>query len=255
MIEGLFADLQAVVAWFGDPANWTGRDGIPNRLTEHLVMCGLSMVAALAVSLPIGLYIGHTGRLAMIAVNLANTGRAVPSYALMAILYPISIAFSIGVGGDLAFLATFTAMVLLAVPPIVTNTWAGIRGVDDDLREAARGMGMRGSQVLASVELPLAQPVVLTGIRIAAVQVVATATLGAVFGGGGLGRYIIQGFARQDDARLWAGVLMVACLAVATELALSWWIRRAEIWPGGRASVHLPVEAPTSGPGPGAGGT
>jgi osmoprotectant transport system permease protein len=229
MIEGIFADLGAVIAWFGDPANWTGRDGIPNRLTEHLVMCVLSMVAALLVALPIGLYIGHTGRFATITVNIVNIGRAVPSYALMAVLYPLSIAFVVaGPGADIAFLATFVAMVLLAIPPIVTNTWAGVQGVDDDLREAARGMGMRGRQVLLGLELPLALPVLLVGVRIAAVQIIATATLGAVFGGGGLGRYIVQGFARQDDARLWAGALLVAGLAILTELAFGWWIRRAD---------------------------
>ena len=228
VIEGLIADVQAVLAWFADPANWTGRDGIPNRLTEHLVMCGLSMAVAIAVALPVGLYIGHTGRFAVLSVQVANLGRAIPSYALMAVLYPLSIAFSLGVGGDVAFLATFAAMVLLAVPPIVTTTWTGIGGVDVDLREAAQGMGMRGHQVLRGLEVPLALAVILTGVRIAAVQVVATATLGAVFGGGGLGRYIIQGVARQDEARLWAGVLMVATLAIVTELGFSLWIRRAE---------------------------
>ena len=111
-------------------------------------------------------------------------------------------------------------MVLLAIPPVVTTTYAGMQGVDGDLLEAARGMGMRGHQVLRRVELPLALPVLLTGIRIASVQVVATATLGAVFGGGGLGRYIIQGQARHDDARLWAGAILVALLAIATELVV-----------------------------------
>lgn len=229
MIEGILADLAAVIGWFGDPAHWTGRDGIPNRLTEHLIMCCLSMAGALLLALPIGLYIGHTGRFATAAVNIANIGRAVPSYALMAVLYPLSIAFVVaGPGADIAFLATFVAMVLLAIPPIVTNTWAGVRGVDDDLREAARGMGMRGRQVLLGLELPLALPVLLVGVRIAAVQVIATATLGAVFGGGGLGRYIVQGFARQDHARLWAGALLVAGLAILTELVFGWWIRRAD---------------------------
>jgi osmoprotectant transport system permease protein len=157
---------------------------------------------------------------------VANLGRAIPSYALMAVLYPLSIAFSLGVGGDVAFLATFAAMVLLAVPPIVTNTHTGIRGVDGDLREAAQGMGMRGHEMLRGLEVPLALAVILTGVRVAAVQVVATATLGAVFGGGGLGRYIVQGIARQDEPRLWSGVLMVALLAIATEIGFSWWIPR-----------------------------
>jgi osmoprotectant transport system permease protein len=123
-------------------------------------------------------------------------------------------------------------MVLLAVPPIVTNTWTGLRGVDGDLREAAQGMGMRGRQVLTGVEVPLAMPVILAGVRIASVQVIATATLGAVFGGGGLGRYIVQGFARRDDTRLWAGAVMVAVLAIGTELLFVWWIRRTDRRPG-----------------------
>jgi osmoprotectant transport system permease protein len=244
MIEGLLADIAAVIAWFGDPANWSGNDGIPNRLTEHLVLCLVSMVAALAIALPIGLYIGHTGRFAFLAQSIANIGRAVPSYALMAIVFPLTIAFSIGLSGNLAFVATVVAMVLLAIPPIVTNTWAGIGGVDPDLREAARGLGMHGHQVLRGLEVPLALAVILTGVRVASVQVVATATLGAVFGGGGLGRYIVQGFARQDDARLWAGAFMVAALAILVEIGFSWWIRRSERHPGERPPVDLTTDAP-----------
>lgn len=241
MIEGLLADLSAVVAWFGDPANWTGNDGIPNRLAEHVVLCTVSMVLALAIALPVGLYIGHTGRLAFLAQSIANVGRAVPSYALMAIIFPVTIAFSIGLSGNLAFVATVAAMVLLAIPPIVTNTWAGVGGVDPDLRDAARGLGMQGHQVLRGIEVPLALAVILTGVRVASVQVVATATLGAVFGGGGLGRYIVQGFARQDDARLWAGALMVAILAIGVELWFSWWIRFAERGPARAAIRHADV--------------
>ncbi len=227
MLGGVADGLAALGAWFGDPTNWAGGDGIPTRMVEHLVICLLSMVAALLVALPVGLYIGHTGRFSFISVQLANIGRAVPSYAVMALLFPLSIAFSVAGAGDIAYLATFAAMVLLAIPPVVTTTYAGMQGVDGDLREAARGMGMRGSEVLRQVELPLALPVVLTGVRIAAVQVVATATLGAVFGGGGLGRYIVQGIARHDNARLWAGVVLVALLAMATEVVLGWLVHRA----------------------------
>jgi osmoprotectant transport system permease protein len=246
MIEGLLGDVAAVIAWFGDPANWTGNDGIPNRLAEHLVLCTVSMVLALAIALPVGLYIGHTGRFSFVAQSVANIGRAVPSYALMAIVFPITIAFSIGVAGNLAFIAAVIAMVLLAIPPIVTNSWAGVQGVDADMREAARGLGMHGHQVLRGIEVPLALAVILTGIRVASVQVVATATLAAVFGGGGLGRYIVQGFARQDDARLWAGALMVALMAIAVELGFGWWIRRTERWSATRRSEALPIasEAP-----------
>jgi osmoprotectant transport system permease protein len=229
MLDGLSAQIQAVAAWFADAANWSGADGIPNRVTEHLIICLLSMIAALLVAMPIGLFIGHTNRLSFLAVTLANIGRAVPSYAVMALLFPLSIAFSVmGPGGDIAYLATFLAMVLLAIPPVVTNTYAGMRGVDGDLLEAARGMGMRGHQVLRLVELPLALPVLLTGIRIASVQVIATATLGAVFGGGGLGRFIVQGQARHDNARLWAGAILVAILAIATEIVFARLARQAE---------------------------
>jgi osmoprotectant transport system permease protein len=194
------------------------------------------MGAALAVALPVGLYIGHTGRFAFAAQSVANIGRAVPSYAVLAIVFPMTIASSISLAGNLAFIATFVAMVLLAIPPIVTNAWAGISGVDPDMREAARGLGMHGHQVLRGVEVPLALAVILTGVRVASVQVVATATLGAVFGGGGLGRYIVQGFARQDDARLWAGAFLVALLAIVVELGFTWLIRRSE-----RRAVAVPV--------------
>lgn len=241
MIEGLLGDAAAVVAWFGDPANWSGNDGIPNRLAEHLVLCVVSIAIALAVALPVGLYIGHTGRHAFVAQSVANVGRAVPSYALLAIVFPVTIALSIGVSGNLAFVATVVAMVLLAIPPIVTNTWAGVGGVDPDLREAARGLGLAGHQVLRGLEVPLALAIILTGVRIASVQVVATATLGAVFGGGGLGRYIVQGFARRDDARLWAGALMVALLAIVVEVGFSWWIRRAERRPAPGPIRHADV--------------
>lgn len=244
MIEGLLADVAAVVAWFGDPANWSGSDGIPNRLAEHIVLCTVSMVTALALALPVGLYIGHTGRFAFAAQSVANIGRAVPSYALMAIVFPMTIALSIDVAGNLAFIATVIAMVLLAIPPIITNTWTGVGGVDPDMREAARGLGMRGHEVLRGIEVPLALAVILAGIRIASVQVVATATLGAVFGGGGLGRYIIQGFARRDDARLWAGAFMVALLAIMVELGFAWWIRRIERRSGGPATDGPRADTP-----------
>ena len=167
-----------VIGWFGDPANWQGPNGIPARLLEHVVMSGLAIGIALLIAFPVGLYIGHTGRGAFLAVSLANIGRAVPSYAVLVIVFPLSIAVDQATGlGDIAFVGTLLAMILLAIPPIVTNTFAGMRAVDADLVEAGRGMGMRGMQVLRRVELPVASPVILAGMRTAAVQVVATATL------------------------------------------------------------------------------
>ena len=210
--------VAGVVSWFLDPENWSGSDALPVRVFEHVQVSAAAVLIAALVALPLGVYIGHTNRLALLTVSLANIGRAVPSYALLAIFF----ALIIPVTNEIfvfTFVPTFLAMTLLAVPPIVTNTYIGLREVDRDLVESARGMGMRDIDVLARVELPVALPVILAGLRTAAVQVVATATLGAVIGGGGLGRYIVQGIARSDESRLLAGALLVALLAIATELA------------------------------------
>jgi osmoprotectant transport system permease protein len=213
--------LASVAAWFGDPSNWQGPDGIPQRLLEHVAMSGISILVATLIALPAGLFIGHTGRGATLVVNLANTGRAVPSYAILVMVFPLALRAQVNdfLGFGFGSFPTFVAMTLLAIPPIVTNTYVGLRAVDADLLEAARGMGMRGSQILRRVEIPLGLSVIFAGLRTAAVQVVATATLGAVIAWGGLGRYIIDGIARNDDVRLFAGALLVALLAIATELA------------------------------------
>jgi len=207
--------LAATFAWLADPAHWQGPDGIPTRLEEHLAICAVSLLVAAALALPIGAFIGHTGRGALVAVNAANVGRAIPSYAVLVMVLPISLRLNPEYGLDI--IPTFTAMTLLAIPPILVNTYAGLREVDPDLVEAARGMGMRERQVLLRVEAPIALPVILGGLRTAAVQVVATATLGAIVAYGGLGRYLIDGIARQEDDRLLAGVILVAGLALVTE--------------------------------------
>lgn len=211
--------LTGALAWLADPAHWRGADGIPARVLEHVAISGASILVAVTIAVPIGLWIGHTGRLAFVAVNVANLGRAIPSYAVMAIILPISLSISPQYG--LALIPTFLAMVLLAIPPILVNTYAGIREVDRDIVEAGRGMGMQERDILRRIEIPLAVPVMVGGIRTAAVQVVATATLGAVFGYGGLGRYLIDGIARRDFDRLIAGVLLVAALALLTEIAIA----------------------------------
>jgi osmoprotectant transport system permease protein len=220
--------VNAVIAWFTDPAQWQGPNGIPQRLLEHVVMSAVSVLVATLVALPAGLFIGHTGRGAALVVNLANIGRAVPSYAILVLIFPIALQTGLNDFGGFGFgsFPTFAAMTLLAIPPIVTNTYVGLRSVDADLLEAARGMGMRGSQILRGIEIPLALPVILAGLRTAAVQVVATATLGAVIGWGGLGRYIIDGIARRDNQLLFGGALLVALLAIATELAFGFLQRR-----------------------------
>jgi osmoprotectant transport system permease protein len=213
--------LTSTIAWLLDPAHWAGGDGIPTRIVEHLAISAASLVAAAAVALPVGAFIGHTGRGGTLAINLANLGRAVPSYAVLVIVLPPALQLAPVLGYDPSFglseIPTFTAMFLLAIPPILVNTYSGLRGVDRDLVEAARGMGHRERQILFGLEVPLAIGVIVGGVRTASVQVVATATLGAVVAYGGLGRYIIDGIARHENDRLFAGVVLVAGLALATE--------------------------------------
>jgi osmoprotectant transport system permease protein len=207
--------LGSAAAWIADPAHWQGTDGIPIRLAEHLELTVLSVVAAGIVALPAGLYLGHTGRASFLAINVANLGRALPSLAILAFALPVSFALGLGLG----FWPTFMAMVPLAIPPILTNSFIAVRSVDPDTVEAARGMGMRELQVLRSVETPLGAPIILSGLRTATVNVIATATLGALVAGGGLGRYIVDGLALQEYERLFTGALLVALLAIGTELA------------------------------------
>lgn len=212
--------LTETLRWLTDPAHWQGPDGIPNRLGEHLVISGVSLTIALLIALPIGIWVGHTGRFSSIAVNAANLGRAMPSIAIIAIVLPITTAIDPQAG--FRFYPTLIAMVLLAIPPILVNAYAGISGVESDLVESARGMGMRERETLFSVEIPVALPVIVAGIRLAAVQVVATATLGAIFAFGGLGRYLVDGVAQLNgNPMIYGGVTLVAGLAIATELGFA----------------------------------
>jgi osmoprotectant transport system permease protein len=217
------AFLASVAAWLADPAHWQGSDGIPNRIVEHLWISGVAVAVAAALALPVGVALGHVGRGGFLAINLANIGRALPSMALLAFALPITFALGLGLG----FWPTLLAMVPLGVPPILTNSFVAVREVDRDVVEAARGMGMREWQVLREAELPIASPLIIAGLRNAAVAIVATATLGALVAGGGLGRYIIDGLARQEYERLVVGALLVALLAVATELAFGLFERLA----------------------------
>ncbi len=233
----------ATAAWLADSSHWQGADGIPMRLFEHIAISIVSVAVAALIALPIGLYIGHTGRGSLAAINAANIGRAIPSYAVLVMVLPISLRLDPTFGLDL--IPTFTAMTLLAIPPILVNAYVGVREVDRDLVEAARGMGMREREVLRRLELPIALPVIIGGFRIAAVQVVATATLGAVVAYGGLGRYIIDGIARNEDDRLLAGVVLVAGLAIVTELLLAA-IQRQATSPGLRQARARAAPAPAS---------
>jgi len=204
--------IVGVIGWFTDPGNWAGVNGVPNRITEHLLLSGVAMAIALIVALPAGLAIGHTGRGTRVAIAVAGLGRAIPSYALLI----LSVGF-LGLG----IASALPALVLLAIPPILVNSATAIREVDRDIVEAGRAMGMTELTVLRDVEIPPALPIVIAGVRVATLQVIATATLAALVAGGGLGRYIVDGFALQDDERLLAGAVLVATLALLTQWAFT----------------------------------
>jgi osmoprotectant transport system permease protein len=203
--------VNEVIAWLTDPAQWSGPDGIPVRTLQHLWYSLLATVIAGAIALPIGVFIGHTGRGAVFAINLTNLGRAIPSLGIIILVFTL-----VGFG----IVPVLVALIALAVPPIVTNSYIGVRSVDRDVRDAAEGMGMRGRQVLWEVELPVAMPLIMAGIRTSAVQVVATATLAAFVGLGGLGRYLIDGLSQRDLAQVVGGAILVAVLSLLTELVL-----------------------------------
>ncbi|WP_029431023.1 ABC transporter permease [Blastococcus sp. URHD0036] len=210
-------DFERAISYLNDPFNWTRRGGILDLLGEHVRVSLAAVAIAMVVALPLGVLLGRARRGSGPVVVLSNVSRAIPTLALLT-LFAVS---PIGFGDE----ATALALAIFAVPPILTNTFVGFRGVDADLREAARAMGMSRGQVLRRVEAPLAAPLVLTGIRTATVQVVATATLAALVGGGGLGRLINLGFGQHDYGVMIAGALLVAVLAMGTELllvAVSW---------------------------------
>jgi osmoprotectant transport system permease protein len=179
---------------------------------EHVQLSAESVAIGALIALPIGIALGHYGRFGDLAINISNVGRAVPSFGILVI------AFQVFGLGDFPIVLSLTA---LAIPPILTNSYVALREVDPDVKDAARGMGYRELAQVLRVELPLAVPLLMAGVRTSAVQVVATATLAALIAGGGLGRYIVDGLAQQDYTKLFAGAVLVALLALATELSLS----------------------------------
>lgn len=209
--------LQEVIAWFADPAHWTGINGIPNRTWEHVQITVAATAVAALVAIPLAVVLGHRRQGGTVVVGIVNLFRAVPSFGIVVLALPITVALGLGFG----FWPTFLALLFLAIPPMFANTYTGVAGVDPELVEAARGMGMTDTQSIIRVEVPTASPIILAAVRIAAVQVVATATLGAVVGWGGLGRYIIDGFAIQDNVTVFAGALLVAGLALVTQVTMT----------------------------------
>ena len=201
-----------VLHWFLTGSHWQGDGGIPHRTFEHVLMSAGSLLAAGLLALPAGIILGHFGKGGNLAINISNVGRAIPSFALLVIAVEL-----VGIG----WVPAFVALVALGVPPMVTNSYLGMREVDADVREAARGMGMRGRVVLWRVELPIALPFIMTGIRTSAVNIVATATLAALVAWGGLGRFIVDGFGLQDYPMMFAGAILVGVLSLIVEFSLA----------------------------------
>jgi osmoprotectant transport system permease protein len=206
--------ISGVFDWLTDAAHWRGTDGIVARSIEHIELSAVALVIAVLLGLPLALWLGHIKKGGFLAVNVSNVGRAVPTFAVLTLLA----LTSLGIGSFTVVLA----LVLFGIPPVLTNSYVGIREVNRDVVEAARGMGMTGFQQLRRVELPLAVPLVLNGIRLSAVQIVGTMTIAALVSGPGLGRIIQEGFATQNEPELEAGALLVVVLALLVEAAFAW---------------------------------
>ena len=216
--------LHFVNAFFSDSAHWHGYDGIPGRLLEHVQYTLMALGLAAAIGLPVGLLTGHTGRGGNAVAFVATAARALPSFGLL-----VLIAVAVGIG----LLPVMIPLVVLAIPPILVTTYEAVRSVDPSPVDAARGMGMHETGILFRVELPVALPLVLSGLRSAAIQVVSTATIAAYVSLGGLGRYIIDGLYQRDYEKVVGGATLTALLALVT-LAVFWAAGRFAVSPGVR---------------------
>ena len=225
--------------YLGSDAAWHGRNGLPSLLWAHLQLSFTALVIAVVVALPPAVVLGHVKRGALLAVSVVNIGRAVPSFAVIALLLPFSLRWGFGLG----FWPTLVALVLLAVPPIFTNTYTGIRDVPDEAVEAATGMGMQSGELVRKVEVPVAMPLILTGLRISAVQIIATATLGALVGYRCLGTPIVAGFTKSDKGSLLAAAILVAAVALLTDGFFAGAQRLLVPWRTARPSSHDNPEA------------
>jgi osmoprotectant transport system permease protein len=243
--------IDDVIAWLTSPTSWEGADGIPNRVGEHLLYTAITLLVALVIAVPVGAWVGHTGR-ARWLVTGANAMRAVPTLGL---LFAVSMMVGPLIQSELAFIIpSILVLVLLAIPPLLSGTYAGIEAVDPAARDAARGMGMTGREVLRMVELPIALPLFLSGLRSATLQVVATATIAASVSLGGLGRYLIDGLASREYAQMVGGSVLVAVLALLADGLLAL-VERYAVSPGisGRSVRVGPRSAESSPPGLSAG--
>jgi osmoprotectant transport system permease protein len=208
--------LERAILWLNDPLNWTNPGGFLDRLGEHLWMSAAAVLLGCLIAWPVGLWLGHSGRGGGLVVLISNVTLAIPTVALLSIL-PLT---AVGFGQP----AVILALAVFALPPLLANAYTGLREVDPEVRDAARGMGLSGRQLLLQVELPLAVPYLAAGFRTASVQVVATATLAALVNGGGLGTIISQGFGlgiAAGGGQILAGGLLVAVLALLVEGVLA----------------------------------
>ncbi|GAA4240421.1 ABC transporter permease [Actinomadura meridiana] len=220
-MNDLWNQIHLCWTWLTASSQWHGDDGIPHRLLQHLWYSGVSFLCAALIGLALGLLVGHTGRGGFLAISLANVARAIPTFGLILIIVII----------DFSITPVLVALVALAVPPVLVNTFEGVRGVDPEAKDAARGVGMTGWGVLWRAELPMALPLILLGLRTAAIQVVATATVAAYPGFGGFGRYIIDGLATNDYQLVIGGTVLVVLLALIVQLIFAG-LRRLVVSPG-----------------------
>jgi osmoprotectant transport system permease protein len=233
--------MNDVLTWLTDGTHWSGEDGVPHRALEHLYYSGVALLIAALIAIPLGLFVGHTGRGRFLVVNAAGAARAVPSLGL---LFVAVLLLGPRLSGDTAFVVPCEiVLVVLAIPPILAGAYAGVEEVDPAVRDAAKGMGMRGMEVLGSVEIPCALPLIFSGLRSGALQVVATATIAATAGLGGLGRFLIDGLAIRDYAQMAAGAVLVAVLALVVDLGFAV-AQRYAVSPGltGRFGARLRAE-------------
>ena len=226
--------LVNIFGWFTDPSNWTGSDGIPTQIGYHLLYSAVALLAALAIAVPLGIVIGYTGRGEAVVAGFANALRALPSLGLLVLLFLI---ISPVVTGKLVYvLPTIIVLVLLAVPPILTGTYAGIQNADPDAVGAARGMGFTKRQILLRVQLPCALPLMISGVRSSTLQIISTATIAAYLGLQGLGRFILDGRAQANFAEMAGGAILVAVLAIVLEFSFAW-LGRLIVSPGLRRTA------------------
>jgi osmoprotectant transport system permease protein len=233
--------LGDVFNYITDGARWHGKEGIPTLAAQHVQLTVVSVLVAALVALPIGILLGHVRKGGAVAVNIANIGRALPALALLILSVQwVGIGAPTGILAPVQSVPAFIAMFALAVPPMLANAYVGMASIDDEIRESARGMGLNGRQMIWRIELPNAVPLIMAGVRTATVAVVATATLAAYVDSGGFGRYIVDGFAVNDNVKVFAGGLLVALLAIALELVLAL-VQRAITSPGIRQEAKVRV--------------